>query len=447
MLTLNKVLEEANKVETVDEFNNFCFVYKQEYNLEIFTPIITENLSKIIDIKKDLKQWERFIGLLYYYTPLCVRCALFKLHGKYSNYPIECLFELIVYFQPSEYVEYPLWYEPMIHLYKIFYHKIEKKHFEKHLMFINENTHYYILAYVIKTQIHNIPKNSIYADANELLKNRSYHGNHLTMDDIDKVNLISLKDTGYLSYFERGVYLECQYKIPHTSNGFVGEICLETEIIESAILETDEYKIAQSTLSIYDVEGFRLDDFLLYKWGCVKYMSYLKEYGAIKQKGEHLYQEFIFNLIPKALENKNLKALANIKDIMEILNDSLPSDILMKSLTNHSFWKKEQEFRDIFKEMEKEAGECFEEFPEQGSYVGDIGSAYITFKYKKGFSIWLLLQGYANYEKYNDVIVMYAASLDAYEYGNVSRSLHSLRCASKILDTNKIAHSIGTWMN
>ena len=75
------------------------------------------------------------------------------------------------------------------------------------------------------------------------------------------------------------------------------------------------------------------------------------------------------------------------------------------------------------------------------------GSVYITFQHKKGFSVWLLLNGYANYESSNEKIVLYEATLGAYEYGHATRFTYALHCASKVLEKNKIVCSVGVWMD
>ena len=91
--------------------------------------------------------------------------------------------------------------------------------------------------------------------------------------------------------------------------------------------------------------------------------------------------------------------------------------------------------------MLKVTKKCFEEYPNKGTYIGDFGSACITFTPKNHFAIWLLLEGYARYEDYNNRIVIDDSVLGAYEFGNVSRSSESLQCASEILNKYNIKHN------
>ena len=440
---MQDLTQKANQIKTVQEFEDFCIEYARSEWVEMgfIVPLIIKNLSNEIDIKNDLKEWEKFLGRLYRYTAPYANTALDKLYNSYPKYPIECLFELIVYNTGEEYGVYaPLWFEPMTVVSNKYSHKIDKTLFDKYLMFINDNR-CYITALLVKENF-DIPKESIYADINVLLTGRLRYGKqYLTLEDIEKMNMNKVSDIGYVTISSERDVGESYCDI---NGNFISFIPDE---LQSAIFETEKYKDIKSSINIYSVgEEYSFNDFLLYTWGAIKYLRYLNEYGDMQEYG-HLYRRFIISLIPKALERNNLRALANLKDIMMMFSSSIPEDLLTKALMNRSLWKQADTFKNIFKEMEEASTKCFDECTEEAPYTGDIGRVYITFKYKKGFAVWLLLNGYAGYEDFNKKIVLYESVLNIYEYGHATRSVNALSCASKILDKDNIAHDLNVWMD
>ena len=100
---LNSLKIEANKIKTIEEFNGFCVEYASydfQY-LKIVIPKIIENLSNKIDIKNNLSEWEKVMAVSYMHT-FYIDDALNKLYKYYPNYPIECLFELMIYYGQYE---------------------------------------------------------------------------------------------------------------------------------------------------------------------------------------------------------------------------------------------------------------------------------------------------------------------------------------------------------
>ncbi len=445
---MDKLKQNANEIKTVDGFEEFCLEYaRSDWNKMEFTiPLIIENLSNEIDIKNDLKEWEKFLGKLYRYVAPYTSTALDKLHNSYPQYPIECLLELIVYNTGEEYGVYaPLWLEPMIVVADKYSNKIDKALFDKYLMFINDNRNY-VTALLVKGNF-DIPKDSIYADIDTLLQGRlQYDRQYLYLEDIEKMNINKVSDMGYVT-IGSSRYGEDVEESYYDKDGDFISISFERKMLENAIFETEEYKNMQSSFDIYSIgETYSFDDFLLCRWGVVKYLRYLNEYGGMEEYA-YLYRKFIIGLIPKALEENNLRALANLKDIMMILDFAIPEDLLTKALINRALWKQTDTFQNILEGMKASAIKCFDEFSTEAPYTGDIGSVYVTFKYKKGFSVWLLLNGYANYESSNEEIVLYEATLGAYEYGHATRSTYALHCASKVLEKNKIACSVGVLLD
>ena len=440
---MQTLIKKANQIKTLDEFEDFCIdnVREEWWSMKIVVPLIIENLSNEIDIKNDLKEWERFISLLYRYTHPYTLSAVEILYQFYPNYPIECLFELIAYSVGQEYgIVYPLWYEPIIQLHEQYQHKIDKTLFEKYLIFINDSRNYFTALLVQKN--FDIPTNSIYANISELLNGRLRYGQpYLTLADIENRNLDTLYDTGHL------VISDENYDGKSYCDMDGNYISLMKEELENAICETDAYRKMPDNVSIYSVgELYSFNDFLLYKWGIVKYLSYMNKYGQI-QTYKNLYRDFIFSLVIKAHSDLNLKCLANIKDILLDIYPSLPERILTDTLMNKSFWKKTEEFQKIWDAIEKVAAKCFDEYPEEKPFLGDVGSASIIFQHKKGFALWLLLMGYAHYNEYRAKIELYESMLGVFEYGYCRKGTHALQCAGKILDTYNISYFIDVWMD
>jgi len=337
-----RINKKSNNIKTVEEFNSFCMELKdnsyQDYNNDmknITIPNIIENLSKNIDIKNKLNEWEEILGLLYYhFIDDCIIHALNKLYVYYPDYPLECLFELTLSTKPWEDDCSSFWYPTMTKIYTKFYSKkMDSELFDKYLLFAYADSRYFI-ALLYKNTF-NIPKNSIYVNIEKLLKNRFAYDASIRYETIDEVlarHGLLIKDIKKIN-IDRFSEYSYAYQSPYSlkeikRSGDIGYCdkdgrihVLETAFLKSAIFETDDFKEAQKKNLIF--KPFEsLHDFLIYQWGVIKYFKYIYKYGNYQEYSK-LYNEFIVLLEKEAKESNNTIAIENLSKINKIFNQKI----------------------------------------------------------------------------------------------------------------------------
>jgi len=344
---LNSLEIEANKIKTIDEFNWFCVEYAP-YDLQylkILIPKIIENLSNEIDIKNNLSEWEKVMAVLYTHT-FYINDALNKLYKYYPYYPIECLFELMIYH--GQYEEgrrglyFPTWYEPINRIYiKYYTDRIDKKLFDKYLLFANSNKRYFT-ALLYKKKF-DIPKNSIYSNIKNLLESRYNHDINgygcILIEDIKKMNIDNFEES-YI-YHSDSAYALHDMKVQGDigfmdDNGIVHAI--STEMLKLAIFEVKNFWKNKKKICISSVESeISFHDFLIYEWGVVKYFELIYKYGDY-QKYSEIYNDFFVILEQEAKDTNNRVAIKNLlkinkifnKKIIEIYPDEVEETILLE---------------------------------------------------------------------------------------------------------------------
>lgn len=345
-----KIIETDN-IKTLKDFKKFCMQLKdnsyKDYDFYIKNNVISniiENLEKEIDIENKLYEWEEIITLLYYhFIDDFIVHALHKLYTYYPNYPIECLFELVLNNEPWNYDCTAFWYRTMSKIYTTFYKdKIDSEVFDKYLLFAYNNGKYFI-ALLYKNNF-NIPKNSLYIDIEVLLKKRFAYDakiRHeavdellerygLSMKNIKNINIDRFTDYSYTHATNSPlIWVDNGGDISFSHLG--GEIAfadedntiyiLEITFLKSAILETDTFIEAKKNNIILE-EDQNFHNFLIYKWGIVKYFKYIYKYGNY-HKYIKLYNEFFSLLEKEAKKIDNSIAIENLLEIKKFFNQEI----------------------------------------------------------------------------------------------------------------------------